>query len=94
MNVNSSAPMSVAKRELSTSIDSLSEDNQFQIVFYNEAPIPLSSVRGVSNRMHFAKEADKKRAKQFVRSMMLMVGRSIYPHCEWDYHLVRMSYSS
>ncbi|MCU0711450.1 MAG: hypothetical protein MUC43_05290 [Pirellula sp.] len=70
MNVNSSAPMSVAKRELSNSIDSLSEDNQFQIVFYNEAPIPLSSIRGVSNRMHFAKEADKKRAKQFIRAMI------------------------
>ncbi|MFN7845240.1 MAG: hypothetical protein ACK5YR_22145 [Pirellula sp.] len=70
MNVNSSAPMFVAKRELNTSIESLSEDNQFQIVFYNEAPIPLSSVRGVSNRMHFAKEADKNRAKQFVRAMI------------------------
>jgi hypothetical protein len=70
MNVNSSTPMSVAKRELNISIDSLNEDNQFQIVFYNEAPIPLYSVRGVSNRMHFAKEADKKRAKQFVRAMI------------------------
>ena len=70
MNVNSGAPMSVARRELITSIDSLNEDNQFQIVFYNDAPIPLSSIRGVSNRMHFAKEADKKRAKQFVRAMI------------------------
>jgi len=70
MNVNSSAPMSVARRELINSIESLNEDNQFQIVFYNEAPIPLSSIRGVSNRMHFAKETEKNRAKQFVRSMI------------------------
>lgn len=70
MNVNGSAPMQVAKKELINSIESLNEDNQFQIVFYNDTPIPLTSVRGVSNRMHFAKGPDKTRAKQFVRSMI------------------------
>jgi hypothetical protein len=69
MNINAGAPMFVAKRELMNSIDSLKEGNQFQVVFYNDAPVPLASIRGISNRMMFATETDKNRAKQFVRGM-------------------------
>jgi hypothetical protein len=70
MNTQSGAPMYLAKRELMQSIESLGENHQFQIVFYNDSPSPLSSSRGGNNRLLFAKPIEKSRATQFIRGMV------------------------
>lgn len=70
MNTQGGAPMFLAKRELMQSIESLGENHQFQIIFYNDSPSPLSSSRGGNNRLLFAKPIEKSRAAQFVRSMV------------------------
>lgn len=70
MNVRSAAPMSVAKRELLNSLDSLKDSNQFQIVFYNDSPTTLLSPQGSTNRLLFAKATEKSRASRFVRGVV------------------------
>ena len=63
MNSYDSAPLRYAKKELLKSLASLNEYNQFQIVFYNDSPLPMS------NQMIFATDGNKGRANNFVRNM-------------------------
>ena len=66
MNAYRSAPFLSAKRELLKSLDSLKENHQFQIVFYNDHPTSLGVNLG---RMVYANESDKRRAASFVKNM-------------------------
>ena len=63
MNAYDAAPLRFAKRELLTSLESLNEYNQFQIVFYNDSLSPMS------RKMFFATDSDKRRATNFVKTM-------------------------
>ena len=63
MNAFDGGPLRFAKRELIKSLESLTETNQFQIVFYNDSLSPMSG------GMLFATDQNKRRAISFVRSM-------------------------
>ena len=63
MNDYGSSPLRYAKKELLKSLESLTEYNQFQIVFYNDSLSPMSS------QMIFATDGNKGRANNFVRNM-------------------------
>jgi len=61
-------PLRAAKRQLLESLNSLSETQQFQIVFYNDQTEIFRPDPGQS-RMTFADEPTKKRARSFVSSI-------------------------
>ncbi len=63
MNSYGAAPLRFAKREVLKSLESLTEFNQFQIVFYNDSLAPMS--RGLL----FAEDKNKRKATEFVRNM-------------------------
>jgi len=62
------APMRFAKSELLKSIDSLSDRNQFQIVFYNDSPGSLSNGSS-AGRLLAANEINKEKASRFVKAI-------------------------
>lgn len=62
------APMRFAKSELLKSIVSLSEKNQFQVVFYNESPGSLSPATS-GGKMLPANETNKERAGRFIKAI-------------------------
>lgn len=72
--VDSSGSMSnhnaiaVAKAELLASLEKLDATQQFQIIFYNEKPYPLT-LPGAAPRLLFATETNRAIAHQFVRAM-------------------------
>jgi hypothetical protein len=59
------SPLAAAKAQLLTSLDSLAETHQFQIIFYNERPWKFNPT-GNANRMIFATERNKELARRFV----------------------------
>lgn len=73
-----SAPMRFAKRELLKSIQSLGENNQFQIVFYNESPSSLNP--GTSGgKLLKANETNTDRAARFVQAISPQGGTEHIP---------------
>jgi hypothetical protein len=72
------APMRYAKRELLKSIQSLSDKNQFQIVFYNEAPGSLNPGTA-GGRLLQANELNRDRATRFVQAIAPQGGTEHIP---------------
>jgi hypothetical protein len=68
MNAHGASPLRYAKREMLKSLNALNEYHQFQIVFYNQAPSPMSGSSS-GGRMIPATDGDKRRATSFVQSM-------------------------
>ncbi len=69
MNGYDGAPLRMAKRELAKSLESLTSVNQFQVIFYNEAP---STYRGSLSRTRgliFATDSEKQSASIFVKGI-------------------------
>lgn len=62
------SPLEVAKAEMIASLASLGETHQFQIVYYNEAPLPFNP-SGQPGRLAFATEQNKERARRFIGSI-------------------------
>jgi len=62
------SPLEVAKAEMIASLDSLGDTHQFQIVYYNEAPLPFNP-SGQPGRLAFATEQNKERARRFIGSV-------------------------
>lgn len=72
------APMRFAKSELMKSIASLSDKNQFQVVFYNESPGSLSpSTTG--GKLLAANETNKDRAGRFIKAIKPLGGTEHIP---------------
>lgn len=63
------SPLAYAKRELIASIQSLEKTQQFQIIFYNERPYVFSPAAR-PGRLPFATDDNKRRALQFIHSVM------------------------
>ena len=61
-------PLAAAKRELSASLDDLSDTSQFQIIFYNEDPHVFRSGPG-RPRLVFGTEDKRRAAKRFVKAI-------------------------
>jgi hypothetical protein len=72
------APMRLAKGELMRSIQSLKENHQFQIVFYNEAPGAMSSANS-AGRMLMGNEINKEKAARFVQAIKPIGGTEHIP---------------
>lgn len=72
------APMRVAKQELLTSVQSLTDRNQFQIVFYNESPGRLSPGTA-GGKLLQANELNKEKAARFVQAIAPQGGTEHIP---------------
>ncbi len=66
MNGYNQAPWKSAKRELIQSLKSLKPANQFQILFYNETPMPYVSRTTTASGMLAARESELEYAMEFV----------------------------
>jgi hypothetical protein len=62
-------PLRAAKRALLESLKSLSDNHQFQIIFYNDQTRDFNSESG-STRLHFATADNQRRAEKFVQSIV------------------------
>lgn len=72
------SPMRFAKRELLNSIQSLTDKNQFQVVFYNETPGSLNpSTAG--GKLLQANETNKEKAIRFVQAITPQGGTEHIP---------------
>lgn len=69
MNGFEAAPLRMAKRELAQSLESLTSVNQFQIIFYNEAPSPYRGSLSRTRGLIFATDSEKNSALIFVKGI-------------------------
>ncbi len=69
MNGYDEKPIAAAKRELIKSLNSLGPAHDFQIIFYNDAPLPYGGVGGSGPKMLRGDEASKRSAVSFVRDI-------------------------
>jgi hypothetical protein len=69
MNGYQRRPLFVAKRELLTSIEMLKKDQEFQIVFYNQQAVHLSSGKGQPMRMLRGDDRDRATAKYYIQQL-------------------------
>jgi hypothetical protein len=69
MNGDNGRPFAVAKAELKKSLDSLNEAHEFQIIFYNDAPLALGGSDSNSPRMMLGSAHQKEIATDFVRDI-------------------------
>ncbi len=69
MNGFEGRPLQNAKTELLTSLESLGPAHQFQIIFYNDTPLPFGGVNGRGPQLLRGDEKSKEEAQRFVRNM-------------------------
>ncbi|MDZ4852763.1 MAG: hypothetical protein SGI77_26045 [Pirellulaceae bacterium] len=69
MNGYEGVPLRMAKRELSQSLASLTSVNQFQIIFYNDAPSPYRGSLSRTRGLIFATDTEKNSASIFVKGI-------------------------
>jgi len=74
MNGDGGRPFAVAKAELKKSLESLNEAHEFQIIFYNEAPVAVGGSDSNSPRLMLGSEHQKKTAIDFVRDIQATGG--------------------
>jgi hypothetical protein len=79
MNAPGGKPLAKAKQEVSTSIRSLEEGVQFQIVFYNESPTQFRSTLSGGRSLLFANRNEKEQAAGFVRDIRAFGGTEHLP---------------
>lgn len=63
------APLRRAKSELLESLQSLGPVHQFQIVFYNDSPLPLGGLSGGAPKLFNGDDRSKETAMRFVRDI-------------------------
>lgn len=68
MNANGALPLRAAKKELMNSLKTLSERQQFQIIFYNQIPKPFQ-ISGMPQGLMLGEEAILDRAARYVDSI-------------------------
>ncbi|RMF39156.1 MAG: hypothetical protein D6753_14430 [Planctomycetota bacterium] len=74
MNGYGGAPLAAAKRELINSLNSLGPQHQFQIVFYNETPLPFGGMGPRGPQLFKGDESSKQAAMAFVRDVSAIGG--------------------
>lgn len=70
MNGYGGAPFLAAKSQLLESLESLGIAHQFQIIFYNDTPLPFGGLGGGGPRILTGSEQDKNSAKRFVKNVI------------------------
>ncbi|TWU45397.1 hypothetical protein Q31b_05690 [Novipirellula aureliae] len=68
MNANGALPLRAAKKELMISLKTLSERQQFQLIFYNQMPKPFQ-ISGMPQGLMLGEEAILERAARYVDSI-------------------------
>ena len=74
MNGYEGRPFAVAKAELQKSLESLNEAHEFQIIFYNDAPLAFGGSDSNSPRLLIGGQHQKKTASDFVRDIQATGG--------------------
>lgn len=74
MNGYGGFPLRAAKAELIKSLQSLAPVHQFQIVFYNDSPLPFGGLSGRGPRLLTGETSSKTAAERFVRDMVAVGG--------------------
>ena len=74
MNGYEGRPFAVAKAELKKSLESLNEAHEFQIIFYNDAPLSVGGADSNSPRLMLGSAHFKKAATDFVRDIQATGG--------------------
>lgn len=74
MNGYEGRPFAAAKAELKRSLESLNEAHEFQIIFYNDAPIAVGGSDSNSPRLMLGSDHQKKTATDFVRDIQATGG--------------------
>lgn len=74
MNGYDGRPFAVAKAELRKSLRSLNEVHEFQIIFYNDAPLAVGGSDSNSPRLMLGAPKQKKYAEDFVRDILATGG--------------------
>lgn len=74
MNGYEGRPFAVAKAELKKSLESLNVAHEFQIIFYNDAPLAVGGSDSNSPRLMLGSEPQKKIATDFVRDIQATGG--------------------
>lgn len=69
MNGYGGKPLASAKRELLGSLESLTETHQFQIIFYNDSPLPYGGMGLGGPRLMRGSAQSKRLATRFVRDI-------------------------
>ncbi|MFN3188950.1 MAG: hypothetical protein ACE361_00385 [Aureliella sp.] len=73
MNGYGGAPIQSAKSELLKSLESLGPSHQFQIIFYNDSPLPFGGLNS-GTRLLRGDDKDKTAAQRFVRDVAAVGG--------------------
>lgn len=63
------APLRSAKAELIKSLQSIGPAHQFQVIFYNDSPLPMGGLSGGPPKLFKGDERSKERGLQFVRDI-------------------------
>ncbi len=74
MNGYGGKPLLAAKSELLKSLDSLGPAHQFQIIFYNDSPLPFGGTGSGSPSLYRGENQSKDAAKRFVRNVVAVGG--------------------
>ncbi len=74
MNGYSGRPYAAAKAELRRSLESLSESHEFQVIFYNDAPVAFGGMESNGPRWMLGSTANKRNANAFVRDIQATGG--------------------
>ncbi len=79
MNGFEGAPFRAAKKELLKSLESLKSINQFQIIFYNEAPSPYQGSLSGTRSLIYATDNERATAIEYVRGSNAIGGTEHVP---------------
>jgi hypothetical protein len=74
MNGEEGRPFRTAKSELLTSLESLGPTHQFQIIFYNDTPLPYGGMSERGPQILRGDEQSKENAQRFVKNMVAVGG--------------------
>lgn len=74
MNGQEGRPLRAAKQEIVASLESISPVHEFQIIFYNENPLPFGGLSGRGPTLYRGDEQSKLKAQRFVNEVQAIGG--------------------
>ena len=74
MNGQEGRPLQAAKSEIVKSLESISPVHEFQIIFYNENPLPFGGISGRGPTLYRGDEQSKLKAQRFVKDVRAVGG--------------------
>ncbi len=74
MNGFQGKPLAMAKSELTSSLESLGRLHEFQVIFYNDSPLPFGGFGSRAPRLMRGDDLSKQEANRFVRDISAVGG--------------------